>query len=262
MSFEREAEEERRRAEAGIVMLRVGLALLDDARRGGGFEVDEARLASRVEEILGALRAAGTNPRGAIVEATPRDAERIQLSTATGESSSDDAVLRTDGVLVEQYSTIGMSAEIEIAGAEEPSPEQEEQMRLAMARFEAKAMRPHFEGRRFLRALPCDPLPGAEVQVLAAELFDDGLVVRYTFDRKPQPPELPEDGDPFFDGFSGDTEVRIEDDLGTDYFGGDGGGGGHEVIHCAASFSPAVPDGARLLRITTRSGTVELPLRG
>ena len=257
LHFEPDPEEERRRTEASMLLLRVGLGLIDDARHGGGFETDETKLAARVSELLESLGAWSTSEGDAPVQATPLERDRVLLSAPTGEHSADEVVLRADGILLEEYSSIGV--ELEAVNPTELSAEQEEELREARARFEAHMRQPRFRGERFLRVLAAEPQSGAEVQLLAAELFDDGLVVHCTFDQAPEsiepimPTELSE-------GLKAGPGLRVEDDLETEYHESGGGGGGVQVVHGAYAFVPAVPSDARVLRISSRSGTVELPL--
>lgn len=260
--FGLDPEQQRRQTQAHLLMLRVGLALLDDARRLGGFETDEKRLSARtaelVAELVGVLPA---DPPGdeAPVQAIPLDADRVLLSASYEDSTSVGATLRTDGVLLDEGVTIGVS--LEPVDESELSPEELEQMREEMAKFEAEQKRPQFGGGRFLRALAVEPQPGSEVQVLAAELFEDGLIVHHSFNREPgslksiasmDPAEWPET----------EPRLRVEDDLGTEYYpSGGAGAGGVQVAHGGSAFAPAVPGAARTLRISSDSGTVELPLQ-
>lgn len=262
MRPEFDPDEMRRRDEARIVMLRVGLALIDDARRGGGFETDERKLTARVEAILASLHAAGTNPGRVIVEATPQDPEHVRLSTPTRHGSSV-AVLRADGVLLEQGTTMGVGlATVEV---DELSPKEQEEMEAAQAEWLEQVQREVFQGKRFLRALPLDPQPGAEVQLLAAELFDDGIVVHYTLEQTQDEFEarcVVEEAEMLREGSWDPTGLglRIEDDLGTAYRASGGGGGSAGVIRRSASFTPAVPDAARTLLISVGAHTVEVRL--
>lgn len=250
-------EDERRRMETDILQLRVGLALIDDARRDGGFEIDETKLAARVGELLESLGAGSPSGNEAPVQATPLEPDRVLLKAPTGEHSADEVVLRADGILLEEYSSYGMKAEA--VDPTELSAKQEEELREARAKFEARQRRPRFRGERFLRVLTAEPQSGSEVQLLAAELFDDGLVVHYTFDQAAESiesimsTELPE-------GLEAGSGFRIEDDLGTEYYESGGGSGGVQVVHGAFAFAPAVPPAARMLRISSRGGPIELPL--
>lgn len=242
----------RRQEEAGVLLLRVGLVLIDDARRGEGFEIDEAKLTTRVNAILRTLGAETPDPAEAPVQATPEDRERVLLTAPTGDGTSTSSLLRADGVLLEGYSS--MSVSMEAVDTAELSPEQEEDLQRIQESYEAQMRLPRFEGRRFLRVLTTDPQPGAQVQILAVELFDDGLAVHYTHDQNPESLE----SDRMLEGFEPWAGIRVEDDIDTEYHGG--GGGGVKVVHGTTGFAPAVPDAARLLRISSRSGPVELTL--
>lgn len=184
MSSDFNPEEEHRRSEADILMLRVGLSLIDDSRHSDGFETDEGKLGARVGELLESLRGEGAHAEQATVESTPLDRERILLSVPTGEHSSDSAVLRADGVLLEEYSSIAITAEA--VNTATLSKKQEEELQQARASYEARMRRLQFRGERFLRVLTGEPQPGSAVQLLAAELFEDGLVVHYTYDQAPE----------------------------------------------------------------------------
>lgn len=257
--FQPDPGQNRRQEEAGILLLRVGLALIDDARRGDGFETDEAKLTARVGEVLGSLGARSPRQGEPAVRARSEDRDRVLLSAPTGEGTETSSLLRADGVLLEGYSSISISAEeVDMV---ELSPEQHEELRRAQEAYEEQ-MRHRFEGKRFLRALTVDPQPGSLVQILAVELFDDGLVVHYTHDQEPESiePKSVSDSDLMLKAFEPWASIRVEDDLGTEYHQHGGGGGGVKVVHSSFSFSPAVPDAARTLRISSRSGTVELPL--
>jgi hypothetical protein len=251
------AEDDRRRVEADILLLRVALALIDDARRDGGFETEGTKLAARVGELLKSLGAASASRNEAPVQATPLERDRVLLKAPTGEHSADEVVLRADGILLEEYSSFGI--EVEAVDPTELSAKQEEELREARAKFETRLRRPRFRGERFLRVLTAEPQSGSEVQFLAAELFDDGLVVHYTFDQAAESIESIMSTE-LSEGLEAGSGFRIEDDLGTEYYESGGESGGVQVVHGAFAFAPAVPPAARMLRISSRSDTVELPL--
>jgi hypothetical protein len=183
------------------------------------------------------------------------DAEHVRLSARLDENGSVGAVLRTDGVLLEENTTVGVSAE-EIDPAE-LSAEEKEELWAARERYEAMMRRPQFRGGQFRRALPAEPQPGSEVRILAAELFDDGLIVHLSYDETEEDSEAAEWGEPpeTFDQRAG---IRVEDDLGTDFHESGGTAGGIQVIHGTLAFAPAVPPQARALRVTSHGGKVEL----
>jgi hypothetical protein len=261
LRFEQDPEEARRQAEAHLLLLHVALALIDDARRLGAFETDEEKLAARVAALadeLGSGARPATSERDGRVEATPLSADRIELSADFSESSSVFETLRADGVLLGGGTSMSISAQT--IDEAELSPEEAEEMRQAVAEFEARQARPQFRGEHFLRALAAEPQPDAEFQILAAELFDDGFLVHYTHDQEPGSLESIVSDDPrqWLENRHG---LRVEDDLGTEYFESPAGGsGGVQVVHGASAFAPAVAPQAGTLRITTPAGTVELPL--
>jgi hypothetical protein len=87
-------------------------------------------------------------------------------------------------------------------------------------------------------------------------LYGDGLVVEFTYDTgTPTEAELRSMYGP------PRPPMGIEDDLGTDYYEGEQASyGGSPASLAYFTFAPAVPADARVLRITTGSGTVELDL--
>jgi hypothetical protein len=261
IGFEQDPEEQRRQAEAQLLLLRVALALVNDARQLGAFETDEAKLRARVAELAEELGGGVQPPESgqeAPVEATPLTADRLSLSVRFGESVSVVETVRADGVLLDGGTTMSVWAQSVDEG--ELSPAEAEEVRQAVVEYEAWRARPQFRGEHFLRALAAEPQPDSELQVLAAELFDDGLLVHYTHDQEPESLESITSGDPS-QWLRAGPILGIEDDLATEYFESvAGGGGGVQVVHGASAFAPAVPAGARTLRIATRSGTVELPL--
>jgi len=167
--FVPDPEEQRRQAEAHLLLLRVGLALIDDARRTGAFETDEEKLSARVDALAAEL-GSGAAPGGPVgeapVRATPLTGDRLELAAAHGESSAVEATLRADGVLLEQGSSTSVSAVL--VDEADLSPEEAEEMQRAVAEFEAKMAQPRLSAERFLRAIAAAPQPGSEVQVLAA----------------------------------------------------------------------------------------------
>jgi hypothetical protein len=239
-------------------MLRVGLALIDDGRRHGGFETDQKKLGSRTAELVEELgvKSYPFNSGGGVA-ATPLDSSRIILSAPYSETGAVTVTLRVDGVLLDEGGTI----EAALAGVDEMgdiTPEELEETTRAEERLGAS---PSFSGERFLRAVAGDPQPEREVQILATELFEDGLLIHYTFDRQSEEPQAPLSREvPRWP--PNEVGMRVEDDLGTEYLKDfRGGGGGVQVVHGSCTFSPAVPAEADLLRITTRCGGVDLPLR-
>lgn len=256
-AFEPDLAEERHQNEAEIQMLRVGLALIDDARHGQAFETDPEKLAARVDEILTAF--AGENPGSAAVRvtATTEDGDRVLLSAETGRGSATSALLGVDGILLEEFNSIGFSAEA--VDPVELSPEEQEELQKVQERFKAAMEVPQFRGERFIRALATNLQPESDMQILVVELFEDGLIVHYSFDENPESSESTGPGTlPM--GFGGKTGIRVEDDLGTEYRCQGGGESGVQVMHGALSFSPCVPSGATTLRVLSGSGMVELAL--
>jgi hypothetical protein len=252
-------EDERSREESGVLLLRVGLALIDDARHGDGFETDEVKLAARVDEVLDELGANDSDSDETPVQVTSEGHDRVLLSVKTDEHSSDSALLRADGILLDEYTSFGFGSSAHAIDADELSPEQQEELRRARADYEARMKRREFHGAHFRRVLTAEPQSQSGVQILAVELYADGLIVHYTFDQDPESTESTESGEPFGNPRRM-TQISLEDDLGTEYYESDGGEGGVQVFHGARAFTPAIPEAASLLRVSARGGTVEFTL--
>jgi hypothetical protein len=235
--------EEERLAEAGALRLnRIALRLIAEAR-GLGFGDDEGALLARAEEL------------GEGVGLTLTAGGLIELSVACGAGFYARAELREDGVVL--GGSISAPARYWSRKPEEFTPLEREQRRLESLAEEARRGKPEFHGKRYLRTVAAPAQPGADLRVLAAEIFDDGFYVDFTYDNEIEP-ELTEDA------FREDPKPRlaVEDDLGTDYYEGlRGSYGGRPVSSSTFNFAPTPPAAATVLRITTDSGTVELDLR-
>lgn len=253
---ERTPEHEHRRAAASLLLNRIALGLIQDARLSDGFGEDEAALQSHAvrlaEEFTGDTGAdSGQDP----VELTLRSGGRIELAVPFDAGFRVTAELREDGVVL-GGGTSGTSRTRTLRPEEMEPWEKEEQGRQDLAR-EAARGKPKFRGKRYLRTLAAPPQPGADERILAIELYADGLIVEFTYDTEPpteeqmesmfHPPRPP---------------MRLEDDVGTDYYEGERAsyGGGPGASHSYFTFAPAVPAAARVLRITTNGGTVEVPV--
>ncbi|MEZ5077897.1 MAG: hypothetical protein R2725_10675 [Solirubrobacterales bacterium] len=247
-----------RREEARILMLRVGLALLDDARRHGGFETDEATMDELVRSILISLGAPDANGDEVQVTAFPNGRDRVTLSVPTGKGTILGAALLSDGVLLEEYGSSGIPAEgVGTAAIPQGQPEQLRRERAEQEIRTQSAVR--FRGERLLRVLTADPQPESAVQFLAVEWFSDGLVVHYSYDEGLDPSDfMMAGGRPGRLGWS--SGVLVEDDLGTKYSENGAGASGAGAIHATAVFVPAVPEDARMLLLTCPHGAVEIGL--
>jgi hypothetical protein len=255
-------EREERRNAAEMLQTRVALVLLAEARRRGGFGDEEplvARAAELSAEMGGDALSPGADPP--TVTAHLGGPDRIGLSTPTGEHTSIFASLGFDGILYEEGASVGLSVGDRI----EPE-ELDAEQRQALARLQEEARKRReselrFTASRFVRAIAAPPQPGAAVQVLAVQLFEDGFYVDSTFDKGKR--EWSDQESPVAGLFrESGSEVRVEDDLGTEYVAsGNGSAGGVRVCRATRGFAPAPPAEARVLRITTEGGTVELDLQ-
>lgn len=256
-----EDEHEGAQEAAGILLLRVALALLGEARLRGDFG-EEAALAERAA-ALGAELNGGVpspDPERPPVEAGLLRPDRISLSAPFREHSSVVESLRLDGILFDGGTVSGYaSMRVE---PEELSPEERADLERRQAERRAEMeRRQRFTATRFVRSVAAPPQPGAAVPILAVELFEDGFYVELTYDTEPPTSDLEMTAERFFRREK-DPEVRVEDDLGTEYFeSGRGGRGGARVFHSSRGFAPAPPPDARVLRITAGGAAVELDLQ-
>lgn len=254
---EPDPEHERLQAEANLLLNRIALGLLQDARMGDGFGQDEEALRSRAARL--AAQFAGDNGPGsgqAPVELELRSGGRIELSVPFDGGFRETAELREDGVVL-GGGTTGPSR-TETLRTEEMTPREKEEWRRRDLAHEAARGKPKFRGRRYLRTLAAPPQPGAEVRILAVELYADGLIVDFTYDT-----EFPADEQLESWLYPPRPPMRVADDLGTDYYEGERASyGGGPASHAHFTFAPALPPSARVLRITTDSGTVSIPTQG
>jgi hypothetical protein len=254
-TFGRTEEERCQRAAITLLLNRVVLVLLDDARHAGGFGDDEAALESRAVALTKGFLDPASLPGDISVRLKLLKGDRIEFRVGEHEGMHATAEVRGDGYVLS--GSTGQSGRAVVTKPEDMEPwEREEQRRRKLAHEAAKG-KPKFHGREYLRTVAAPSQPGAALRILAAALYDDGLIVEFTYDtevpsredleRMPETPRPP---------------MRIEDDLGTDYYEGERAGyGGSPASQAHFSFAPAVPAGARALRITTDSGTVELDLQ-
>ncbi|HWI94528.1 MAG TPA: hypothetical protein VNS60_00515 [Solirubrobacterales bacterium] len=256
-----ENEHEEAQEAASILLLRVALALLGEARLRGDFG-EEAVLAARAAALTAEFNgsAPSPDPEPSPVTTSLLRPDRISLSAPFSESSSVVESLRLDGILFDGGTVSGVTSE-EIE-PRELSPEEQADLERRQAEWRAEQKRrQRFTATRFVRSVVAPPQPGSTVPILAVELFEDGFYVEYTYDTEP-PTFDPEMTAQQFLALEKDPEVKVKDDLGTEYFeSGGGGGGGVRVSHSSRGFAPAPPPDAHVLRITAGGATVELALR-
>ncbi|MGH2937494.1 MAG: hypothetical protein ACRDPE_05165 [Solirubrobacterales bacterium] len=260
-----EDEEMREQEAVSILLLRVALRLLGEARLRGDFGGDESlaeRAVAIADEITGGT--ASPQPGRVVVEASLIRPDRISLSAPFDSSSSTAWSLMLDGTLYGGMTVTGYGS----VAAEEPEElseeEQAERERLS-AEWQVRMERSRqFTATRFVRAITPPSRPGSSRPILAVLLYDDGFYVESTYD-KDAPTFDPEmEGRQFFAVLRGEEPaITVTDDVGTEYFeSGGGGSGGVKVSHASLGFAPAPPATARVLRISTGDTTFELPLRG
>ncbi len=279
-------EQRRRQARAEELLLAVAARLVGSARLTGGFP-DAAGVAAFAaalapelepdEHIVPPGKGWVDLPRGdyKVVLGEP-ERESIPCRCSYG-SQSDFGRLRIDGAFEERGSGFGVSLDDPEHRVELSPLEQEVMRRVSEARREeGRAGRPRFGGREFLRAIAVDPQPGATAQVLAVELYGDGLVVRFTYDDpidvfspvplhyyelagvEPPLEELLAEAEA--EGGNLEPNLSVRDDLDTRYLWAGSGRGGVEVAHGEACFVPAVPAAATRLIVSSYAGAVEIDL--
>lgn len=249
-------EELRRQAEAaGLLLNRIALALLDHTRRAGAFDEEEAALLSRAEGLAERLADTTALDDGVEIELRLRRDGLIELTVGIPDAVHAQATLRGDG-FIESSSTRWQGESRSIRPENMEPWEREEERRRQLADEEARG-KPKFHGNEYLRTVAAPPQPGAAERVLVAELYDDGLIVEFTYEPEPLSHAQMERG-----AATPRPPMRVEDDMGTGYYeSGSASYGGSPASHARFGFAPAVPAGARALLITTDSGTVELDLQ-
>jgi hypothetical protein len=260
-----EDEEMRDQEAASILLLRVALRLLGEARLRGDFGGDE-KLAQRAvaiaDEITGG--APSPHPRRPVIEASLIRPDRISLSAPFDSSSSTAWSLMVDGSLYGGMTVTG-DGFVEAEEPEELSEEEEAERERLQAEWRVRTERiRQFTAARFVRALTPPSQPGSSRPILAVLLYENGFYVESTYD-KDAPTFDPEmDARQFFAVQRGEEPmITVTDDVGSEYFeSGGGGSGGVRRSHASLGFAPAPPPAARVLRVTTDDTTVELPLRG
>jgi hypothetical protein len=248
-------EEEGGQHEAVTLLLnRVVLGLLDDARRAGGFGDDAAALEARAGALTERFVDRAALPGDISVWLKLRKGGRIELRIGEDDGVHAAAELREDGYVLS--SSTGRSGTVVEVKPEDMEPwEREELERREIAHRAAKG-KPKFHGRRYLRTVAAPPQAEATLRILAAELYDDGLIVDFTYDT-----DTPTEEELRHMRETPRPPMVIEDDLGTEYYEGERASyGGSPASLGYFTFAPAVPADARVLRITTDSGTVEIDL--
>ncbi|HJZ38002.1 MAG TPA: hypothetical protein VJ204_17160 [Solirubrobacterales bacterium] len=247
---------------ASILLLRVALRLLGEARLRGNFGAEEA-LAERAVAIADELTGGkpSPDPRRAGVEVGLIRPDRIALAAPYARSSAVIENLMVDGTLyggggVTGYGPIRSEPE-ELT--EEERAERERRRAEWLARTERSRQ---FTATRFVRALTPPQQPGAARPILAVLLYEDGFWLESTYDKEPRPFDPHMDDEQFFAKHRRENPViMITDDVGTEYFPSGGAtAGGVRVHHSSEGFAPAPPASARVLRITTNDETAEVGL--
>jgi hypothetical protein len=249
---------------ASILLLRVALRLIGEARLRGGFG-EEPQLRERAtaltDELIGG--APSPDPRRPAVEVDLLRPDRISLAAPFEEGSATTWSLMLDGTLYDG-ATVGSIRAVKV-DQQGLSAEERADLERRQAEWQAeREQREKFTATRFVGAVAAPPQPGAEMRVLAVLLYEDGFYVETTYDKEPPSFDPDMDAEQFFAAYNNDKpEFAVADDVGTEYFesGGGGWGGGVRVSHSSTGFAPAPPPEARVLRVTAGGPTVELDLR-
>jgi len=247
---------------AGILLLRVALALLGEARLRGNFG-DDAELAEQATALAAEFDGGVPSPypKRPPIEGSLLRPDRISLSAPFGEGGSIVESLGLDGILFDGGTAFGVtSKQVE---PKEMNPEERADLERRQAKGRAEQERRlRFTASGFVRSVAAPSQPSATVPILAIELFEDGFYVEFTYDTEPPTFDLDEMTTEQFLAREKDPEITVEDDLGTEYFESGGGcGGGVRVSHSSRGFVPAPPPNARVLHITAGGASVELDLQ-
>jgi hypothetical protein len=205
---------------ASILLLRVALRLLGEARLRGDFGAEEA-LAERAVAIADELTGGkpSPDPRRPAVEVGLIRPDRLALSASFDRSSSVVENLMIDGTLYGGGAVTGYGPPVG-SESEEPSEEQRAERERRQAEWLARTARSRqLTATRFVRALTPPPRPGAFRPILAVLLYEDGFWVESTYDTDPQTFDPQMDDEQFFAMHRGENPViTITDDVGTEYF--------------------------------------------
>jgi hypothetical protein len=266
-------------------MLAVAGRLLGEARVVGAFQTGEAalgafrtRLAPELaddEHIVLADEDWLELPRPDYKLELDAEVDSVHLSCRYG-SHGISGRLRLDGAIVDGLFSVGVSFDDPAQRVELPPADADAMAKAIAAMEEDGTTGVEFHGEEFRHALAVQPQRGAPVQVLAVELYGDGLVVRFTYDS----PVMAQAAIPLhfyeiarvdapLDKLLAEAEeeegtlepnVSVTDDVGTTYRHAGGSRGGMEVAHGETSFTPAVPPTATRLVVSSYAGTVEVDL--
>lgn len=249
-------EEERRQGAAlSLLLNRVVLGLLDDARHAGGFGDDESALRARAAELAQRFVDPASIAGDISVWLKLLKGGRIEVRVGEDEGAHANAEVREDGYVL--GGGIGRRGRVRTRKPADMEPWEREELQRRKLADEARRGKPKFDGRDYQRTVVAPPQPEAKQRILAVELYGDGLIVDFTYDTEmPTAEEIEETY------ITPRPPMRVEDDLGTDYYEGERASfGGGPASQAYFTFAPAVPPAARVLRITTDSGTVELDLQ-
>ena len=174
-----------RQEAASVLLLRVALRLLGEARLRGDFG-SEVELADRAATLADELTAGAPSPdpRRAPVEIELLRPDRISLAAPFAEGSSTTWSLMLDGTVFDG-GTVGSITAVQV-DPQELSPEDRTDLERRQAAWQAQIeRRRQFTATRFVRAVAGPPQPNSEVRVLAALIYEDGLYVEFTHDTEP-----------------------------------------------------------------------------
>jgi hypothetical protein len=281
-----DAEQQRRQARANELMLAVAGRLIGEARIAGAFPTGDAALGAFRTRLVPEFAddehivLAGEDrlelPRSDYKLELEAEVDSVRLSCRYG-SHGISGRLRLDGAIVEGLFSVGVSFDDPAQRVELPPADAHAMAKAIAAMEEDQTTAADFRGEELRRALAVQPQRGAPVQILAFELYGDGLVVRYTYDS----PVMVQAAIPLhFYEMAGveppldkllveaeeeegtlEPNLSVTDDVGTSYRHAGGSRGGMEVAHGETSFTPAVPAAATRLVVSSYAGTVEVDLQ-
>jgi hypothetical protein len=280
-----DAEQQRDQAHANELMLAVAGRLLGEARIAEAFPTGEAlgafrtRLAPELaddEHIILAGEDWLEPPRSDYKLELEAEVDSVRLSCHYG-SHGMSGRLRLDGAIVEGLFSVGVSFDDPAQRVELPPADADAMAKAIAAMEEDGTTGSEFRGEEFKRALAVQPQLGAPVQILAVELYGDGLVVRFSYDSpvmvqaaiplhfyalagvKPPLDRLLAEADE--EEGTLEPNLSVTDDVGTSYRHSGGSRGGVDVAHGDTSFTPAVPATATRLIVSSYAGTAEVDLQ-
>ncbi|MGH2974371.1 MAG: hypothetical protein ACRDLL_05815 [Solirubrobacterales bacterium] len=253
-------------------MYDIGLALLAQAHRMGHFPLGIHELSAALAELdlhpndvaLSVAGTPGINKARSrfILELTPLDTGRIRLDCHYG-NEGISTELRFNGTFTNEKFGVGLRthdsdrAADSVAASTLATPDEQYALQRLAARHAERRLRiPPFSGKKYIRTLPLFPNLDAVISLLAVELYTDGLVGHYQYDRLHL-----HDCATASDSDNLEPLLFLVDDIGTHYWRRSATLDGSRFVRGVEYFAPAVPSAATTLTVSADGikATIDVP---